>query len=184
MRVRGACGTASPCASLATESGPACSRERSRGGDVVSFNLNRLRSGEELFTSLVKGRPRRSSLSFSGTLLTHRGFNQDCVVSCDACVAAPVNGRRAQTVPRRSGGSSPSHAIAVNAATTASTAAFHITRRYASTTATDARADADVLPEANPSAATATGPPSLAAALFTTDAEPPRSLGAASRPPS
>jgi hypothetical protein len=40
------------------------------------------------------------------------------------------------------------HAIAVNAATTASTAAVHIMRRYASTTATDARADADVLPNA------------------------------------
>lgn len=55
-------------------------------------------------------------------------------------------------------------AIAVNAATTGSTAAVHITRRYASTTATDARADADVLPNANPSAATATTPPSRAAA--------------------
>ena len=93
--------------SLATQSGPACSRERSRGGDVVSFNLNRLRSGEDLCVP-VKGRPRRSSLSFSGTLLTHRGFCQGCVVSCDACVAASVNGRRAQIGPRCSGGPSPS----------------------------------------------------------------------------
>ena len=38
-----------------------------------------------------------------------------------------------------------------------------------------------MLPNANPSAATATRPPSRAAALFTTDAEPPRSLGAASK---
>ena len=73
------------------------------------------------------------------------------------------------------------HAIAVNAVTTASTAAVYITRRYASTTATDARAGADVLSDANPSAATATRPPSRAAALFTTDAAPPRSLGAASK---
>ena len=54
------------------------------------------------------------------------------------------------------------HAIAVNAATTASTAAVHITRRYASTT-DYARPDADALPNAK-FAATATRPPSCAAA--------------------
>src|SRR5262245_45848395 len=73
------------------------------------------------------------------------------------------------------GRSSPSQAITVNATATASAAAVHITRRYASTTKTYARADADVPPNANPSAATATRPPSRAAALFTPDAEPPRS---------
>ena len=54
-----------------------------------------------------------------------------------------------------------------------SAAAIHITRRYASTTATDATSEADVPPNA-------TRPPSRAAALFTIpDAEPPRSQGAA-----
>jgi hypothetical protein len=61
-----------------------------------------------------------------------------------------------------------------------SAAAIHITRRYASTTATDATSEADVPPNADPSAITATRPPSRAAALFTIpDAEPPRSQGAA-----
>src|SRR5262249_11027820 len=46
---------------------------------------------------------------------------------------------------------------------------------------TDATSEADVPPNANPSAATATRPPSRAAALFTPDAEPPRSQGAASK---
>jgi hypothetical protein len=55
-----------------------------------------------------------------------------------------------------------SHAIAVKAATTASAAAIHIRCRYASTTATDAKADADARPDANPSAVTrrARRPPS------------------------
>ena len=67
----------------------------------------------------------------------------------------------------------PSQASAINAAATASAAAVHTTRRYASTTATDATSEADVPPNA-------TRPPSRAAALFTTpDAEPPRSQGAA-----
>ena len=57
--------------------------------DVVSFNLNPLRAGEESLPP-CKCRPRRSSLSFSGMLLTHRRFYQGCVVSCDACVAAPL----------------------------------------------------------------------------------------------
>ena len=75
----------------------------------------------------------------------------------------------------------PSQVSAINAAATASAAAVHITRRYASTTATDATSEADMPPNANPSAATATRPPSRAAALFTLDAEPPRSQGAASK---
>src|SRR5262249_55807744 len=51
------------------------------------------------------------------------------------------------------------------------------TRRYASTTATDATSEADVPPNANPSAATATRRPSRAAALFTPDAEPTQVAG-------
>ena len=65
----------------------------------------------------------------------------------------------------------PSQASAINAAATASAAAVHTTRRYASTTATDATSEADVPPNA-------TRPPSRAAALFTTpDAEPPQVAG-------
>lgn len=75
----------------------------------------------------------------------------------------------------------PSQASAINAAATASAAAVHITRRYASTIATDATSEADVPPNANPSAATATRPSSRAAALFIPDAEPPRSQGATSK---
>ena len=72
----------------------------------------------------------------------------------------------------------PSQTSAINAAATASAAAVHITRRYASTTATDATSEADVPPNANQSATTATRPLSRAAALFTTpDAEPPQVAG-------
>ena len=47
-----------------------------------------------------------------------------------------------------------------------SAAAVHITCRFASTTVTNPRANADTLPNANPSAMTATRPSSRVAALF------------------
>ncbi len=58
----------------------------------------------------------------------------------------PPSGRKAQFAPRMLRRSSPSQAIAVNAAAMTSAAAVHIRCRYALTTATDAGADADVLP--------------------------------------
>lgn len=54
----------------------------------------------------------------------------------------PPSGRGAQFAPRCPGGSSPSQTSAINAVTDASAAAVHIRCRYASTTVTDARADA------------------------------------------
>ena len=136
-----------------------------RGRRLVSFNLYRLKSGEDSLRPCEMPTIRSSRL-FWGMPPIHRGFKQGCVVSCDACVAARRSGRRAQFASRCSGKSSPSQATAVNAAATASAAAVHITCRCASTTVTDARADADVLPNAHPSAATATRPPSRAAVLF------------------
>jgi hypothetical protein len=94
---------------------------------------------------------------------THRRFKQGCAVWCDASLPAereqgirPAmlgHPRRARQAPltRRPRRSAP---------------AVHITCRFASTTATNPRANADTLPNANPSAMTATRPSSRVAALF------------------
>ena len=99
---------------------------------------------------------------FSGISPTCRTFKQGCVVSCDASVApragAGLNSlrdaRKTYRRPRRL------------PLTRRPLAAAHTTCRYASAAVTDARADADVLPNAHPSAATATRPAGRASALF------------------
>jgi hypothetical protein len=57
------------------------------GGDVVSFNLYRLRSGEGLLRP-AKCRPRTSSRLFSGMSPTFRKLEQGCAVSSNVCGAA------------------------------------------------------------------------------------------------
>ena len=95
-------------------------------------------------------------------------------VAAPTRVASPLcarpNGNASSTVSLFSGVSTAFRTIVgfvVQSTGLRRATAVHITCRYASTTATDARTDADVLPNANLSAATATRPLSRAAALFT-----------------
>jgi hypothetical protein len=58
------------------------------GGDVVSFNLYRLRSGEDSLRTCEMPAEKGASRLFSGMSPTFRKLEQGCAVSCDVCVAA------------------------------------------------------------------------------------------------
>jgi len=62
-------------------------RASARGRRLVSFNLYRLRSGEDYLRSCEM--PTEKVVAFVlGYARTHRRFKQGCVVSRDDCVAA------------------------------------------------------------------------------------------------